>query len=286
MSRARAIVESVLLAVVLGPGLASADGAWLDGPVTTWNRPGMAIPQAPPRHSASQPQCFDSAVKPDSPTRQALVDAGWSLFKESNATGVPFEILSGQANADGMCRPTDYQVFVFESGVFAGTLSPGLMDSRTDGALVETQIQSGDVFLASYQRYTPQDPLCCPSARSTATFTVDRSGPSPVVVLQSVTTESTVAVSPTPPSAASATAPARRSDCDASARNDPGELLPGDRLLHHQPAVRQLLRRARRGSNPRLSDLPTVHPRGLRGPVLPARGPADAGRPGRTAQRA
>jgi hypothetical protein len=45
MSRARAIVGSVLLlTVVLGPGLAGADGAWLDGPVTTWNRPGMAIP--------------------------------------------------------------------------------------------------------------------------------------------------------------------------------------------------------------------------------------------------
>ena len=74
--------------------------------------------------------------------RQALVDAGWSLFNAENATGAPFEILSGQANADGMCRPTDYQLFVFESGVFAGTLSPDLMDSRTDGALVETQIQS------------------------------------------------------------------------------------------------------------------------------------------------
>ena len=208
MSRALAIVATVLLlAAVLGPGLAGADGAWLDGPVTNWNRPGMAIPQAPPRHSASQPQCFDSALKPDSPPRQALVDAGWSLFKAENATGVPFEILSGQANADGMCRPTDYQLFVFESGVFAGTLSPDLMNSRTDGALVETQIQSSDVILAAYQRYTPQDPLCCPSAQSTATFKVDRSGPSPVVVLQSVTTGPTGAASATPTSAAPTATP-------------------------------------------------------------------------------
>ena len=208
MSRARAIVASVLfLAAVLVPGLAGADGTWLDGPVTNWNRPGMAIPQAPPRNSASQPQCFDSALDPNSPPRQALVDAGWSLFKAQNATGVPFEILSGQANADGMCRPTDYQLFVFESGVFAGTLSPDLMDSRTDGALVETQIQSSDVILATYQRYTPQDALCCPSSQSTATFKVDRSGPSPVVVLQSVTTEPTSAASATPTSAASATPP-------------------------------------------------------------------------------
>ena len=81
MTRGLLVVASaLLLAAVLVPGLAGADGAWLDGPVTTWNRPGMAIPQAPPRHSASQPQCFDSAVKPDSPPRQALVDAGWFLF--------------------------------------------------------------------------------------------------------------------------------------------------------------------------------------------------------------
>ena len=68
MFRTLAIVATVLLlAAVLGPGLAGADGAWLDGPVTNWNRPGMAIPKAPPRNSASQPQCFDSALKPDSP---------------------------------------------------------------------------------------------------------------------------------------------------------------------------------------------------------------------------
>ena len=133
---------------------------------------------------------------------------GWSLFKAENATNVPFEILSGQANADGMCRPTDYQLFVFESGVFAGTLSPDLMNSRTDGALVETQIQSSDVILATYQRYTPQDPLCCPSAQSTATFKVDRSGPSPVVVLQNVTTGPAVAASATPPSTAPTATPA------------------------------------------------------------------------------
>ena len=93
MSRALVIVVSaLLLAAVVLPGLAGADGAWLDGPVTNWNRPGMAIPKAPPRNSASQPQCFDQALKPDSPPRQALVDAGWSIFKVTNATGAPFEI--------------------------------------------------------------------------------------------------------------------------------------------------------------------------------------------------
>jgi hypothetical protein len=196
------VASVLLLAAVLVPGLAGADGAWLDGPVTNWNRPGMAIPKAPPRNSASQPQCFDAALKPDSPTTQALVDAGWSIFNATRATGARFEILGAQANADGMCRPTDYQSFVFVSGVFAGTLSPDLMYSRTDGALTESSIPSSDTIRASYVRYTPQDPLCCPSAQSTATFKVDQSGSLPVVVLQSLSTVPTAAASATPPSAA------------------------------------------------------------------------------------
>jgi LppP/LprE lipoprotein len=205
MARTLVIVASaLLLATVLERGLARADGAWLDGPVTNWNQLGMAIPPAPPRHTASQPRCFDPLVVPDSPARQALVDAGWFLFNAPRATGSSIEILNGQANADGMCRPTDYQVFVFVDEVFAGTLSPGLMHSRTDGALAETGLQPGDVILASYLRYTRQDPLCCPSARSTATFKVDRSGPLPVVELQSVSTEPTGAVSAPPPSPAPA----------------------------------------------------------------------------------
>jgi len=207
MSRGLVMVASaLLLASVLDPGLATADGAWLDGPATTWNQPGMAIPQAPPRNTASQPRCFDALVVPDSLAKQALVDAGWFLFNFNapGATNSPIEILNGQANADGMCRPTDYQTFVFVDGVFTGTLSPGLMYSRIDGALTETQIQPPEVILASYLRYTRQDPLCCPSARSTATFKVDRSGPSPVIVLQSVSTEPAGAGSAPPPSPAPA----------------------------------------------------------------------------------
>src|SRR6185436_8139778 len=85
---------------------------------------------------------------------------------------------------------------------FAGTLSPNLMDSRTDGALVEVTVPSSDTIQGAYVRYTQQDPLCCPSAKSTATFKVDRSGTLPVVVLQSVSIESTDAASTPAPTAA------------------------------------------------------------------------------------
>ena len=227
MSRALVVVVStLLLAAVLVPQPAGADGAWLDGPVTNWNQPGMAIPPAPPRNSASQPQCFDSALQPDSPTRQALVDAGWVIFKATGATGSPMEILSGQANADGMCRPTDYQVFVFVSGVFAGTLSPLLMSSRTDGALVEMTVPAGDTIQATYLRYTPQDALCCPSARSTGTFKLNLSGTLPVIELQSVSTESASTASPTATATAtpSAVGPSVTIQLDDDAI-DPGESI-------------------------------------------------------------
>jgi len=225
------IVSALLLAAVLVPQPAGADGAWLDGPLTNWNQPGMAIPQAPPRNSGSQPQCFDSALMPDSPTRQALVDAGWVLFKATGATGSPMEILSGQANADGMCRPMDYQVFVFVSGVFAGTLSPNLMNSRTDGALVEATVPASDTILATYQRYTPQDPLCCPSARSTATFKLNQSGASPVIELQSVTTESASTVSPTPTATATATATPSAIGPNVTIQLDDDAIDPGESII-------------------------------------------------------
>jgi len=199
MQRSLAIVASVLLLMTLvDTRLAGADGAWLDGPVTNWNQPGMAIPQAPPRNVASQPMCFDALVVPDSPGKQAVSNAGWFLYN-TPAGSPPIEIVNGQSNADGMCRPTGYQAFVFVDGTFAGTLSPILMNSRDDGALVEASVQPGDEIQASYVRYTPQDPLCCPSARSTATFKIDRSGASPVAVLQSVSTVPTSATPSTPP---------------------------------------------------------------------------------------
>jgi hypothetical protein len=87
-----------------------------------------------------------------------------------------------------MCRPAEYQTFVFVGGTFAGTLSPSLMTSRDDGALVQTSIVSDTQIQAEYVRYTRQDALCCPSARSTAIFEIARVGDAPVVRLVSVST--------------------------------------------------------------------------------------------------
>src|SRR5215207_4666872 len=138
MTRRLAIaVGAFLFILVLVAPPVVADGAWLDGPPSQWNTPGMAIPQSPHRPPAGEQRCFDAIVIPDTAAKRALVAAGWFLFNGPPRPMPGPEILNGQSAADGMCRPAQYQTFVFVSGTFAGTLSPILMDSRVDGALVQ-----------------------------------------------------------------------------------------------------------------------------------------------------
>ena len=73
---------------------------------------------------------------PASGPARAIAAAGWMPF---NYFGQPItqdnvEIVGGVTGADGMCRPTQFNVFVFVAGRFAGTLSPALMTSREDGS--------------------------------------------------------------------------------------------------------------------------------------------------------
>jgi hypothetical protein len=56
--------------------------------------------------------------------------------------------------------------------VFAGTLSPQPMDSRTDGALGQVHFQSPTRLLAQYARYGATDALCCPSKTTVVVFDI------------------------------------------------------------------------------------------------------------------
>ena len=65
---------------------------------------------------------------------------------------------------DGMCRDFGYNGFAFVGGRFAGTIAPQPMASRFDGALFEPPtLAAGRRLTASFIRYAPTDPLCCPS---------------------------------------------------------------------------------------------------------------------------
>ena len=62
-------------------------------------------------------------------------------------------------------------------GVFAGTLSPRVMDSRTDGAVDRVFVQSASRLTAEYARYATKDALCCPSRRTSVSFDIANDPP-------------------------------------------------------------------------------------------------------------
>src|SRR5690242_3154969 len=93
MRRILLMLASVsLFTVLLVADRAAADGLWLDGPVTNWNRPGMTVPTAPPRNPAVDPRCFEGDNAPASRPEQIVADAGWTLVG-SRAAGLPLEMV-------------------------------------------------------------------------------------------------------------------------------------------------------------------------------------------------
>ena len=184
------VLLAALAAFSLTPP-AHADGGWLDRPLVNWNRPGMAIPKAPPPDPFADPRCGQFARPVETTEDIAVASAGWTLFNTYQG-GWGVKVLSGLSGYDGMCRPFAYQTFVFVDGVFAGTVSPDVMSSRTDGAAVMTSLQpDGEMITAEFVRYTDNDPLCCPSRRSSVTYRIDGGGGRPVLTPVTVTTSST-----------------------------------------------------------------------------------------------
>lgn len=165
----------------LAPAAAFADGSWLDAPLASWNRPGMELPAAPPVDAPPDPLCTALARPPETDEDHAVADAGWTLFAGYQA-GWGIVVVRGLSGYDGMCRPFGFNEFVFVDGVFAGTISPATMNSRTDGVGDVRTIGQKDSLTASFARYAPADPLCCPSSTTIVSYRIDRSGAAPVLV--------------------------------------------------------------------------------------------------------
>jgi hypothetical protein len=127
--------------------------SWLDeSKPTSWNKPGLSIPAAPRMQGNVDPRCRDLARTPELEEDKPLRDQGWDLVGAFQG-GWQIVVIRGTAGYDGMCRPRQYQDFVFVGGVFGGTLSPQPMDSRTDGALGRVFLQSSTRLTAEYDRY-------------------------------------------------------------------------------------------------------------------------------------
>jgi len=183
------MVRTVGVLLLLGLSLRAQtpEPSWLDRPLSNWNLSGQALPRAVPNGETIvevSKRCSMPALT-STPGERALANAGWLPFHMFDRRIVQrdVEIIGGLAGADGMCRPTQFNVFVFVNGQLAGTLSPSEMDSRTDGSIGGAiRLAEDETIAADFARYTGVDPLCCPSGRVTVRYRVDRTSRAPVVV--------------------------------------------------------------------------------------------------------
>src|SRR5665811_990348 len=134
----RHIAVVLALGVLLGlltVAPAGAAGSWLDGPSPAWNTVGAAIASAPTADLPTvQAQCRVQERTSANPEEQQLAAKGWLLeaYWPTMRQGSSAVVLA-LALYDGMCRPLLFNAYTFVNGVYAGTLSPVLMNSRTDG---------------------------------------------------------------------------------------------------------------------------------------------------------
>ena len=184
-----AMMKPALATIVLATAALSAQAReqnWLDRALANWNAPGRAMPRAItdgetiPEMTA---RC-KLTVPRTSPGERAVADAGWVPFHmfDRHLAQRDVEIVGGLAGVDGMCRPVEFNVFVFVGGILAGTLSPQVMHSRTDSSIGGAIRLSNDDIAAEFVRYADSDPLCCPSGRVTVRYRLDRTASPPVVV--------------------------------------------------------------------------------------------------------
>ncbi|BAC90911.1 LppP/LprE family lipoprotein [Gloeobacter violaceus] len=184
-----ALAATLALPAAIAAQIAPARASWLDQPLTNWNKPEGSVPRAPKPEGDSPTvgRCAEQVRVPASAEDRAVVGAGWKLFG-------PLQIFSGTslstaaASVDGMCRPMQYQAFVFVGGQFAGTLSPVPMNSRTDGASQSIYLTNPAFLNVSFSRYAEQDALCCPSRTSLVGYKIERRGKQSLLVPASVST--------------------------------------------------------------------------------------------------
>src|SRR5215203_6276328 len=173
------VIAAVALALTVGVRRAGADGAWIDQkPIVNWNAAAQTIPIAPPMTDPVNPQCASTGRPPETDEDRAIAAAGWTLIGTYQG-GYGVKTVTGASGYDGMCRPLGFQTFIFYHESFIGTVSPDLMNSRSDGVQQQIFISpplsstgGPPSLIVQFSRYTNADPLCCPSAISTVNYTI------------------------------------------------------------------------------------------------------------------
>jgi uncharacterized lipoprotein YbaY len=164
----------ISIAILAFAGFGSAQTSWLDRPMgRNWNNGDGNVPQAPRVFVPISERCRGQIRTPDSLADRAVTRAGWSLFGSSQSFGQT-TVVGGMASTDVQCRPTQYNYFVFVNNRFAGTISPDMMTSRSDGALIDVNLVSETNFSAEFARYRASDPASSPSQRSVVVYRINR----------------------------------------------------------------------------------------------------------------
>lgn len=168
---------SVVFALVLSLGVDGfAQNMWLDQtPLPNWNSRSRAILQTEKMPSGELTQCGKFVRQPTLTADKLLAKSGWTLVGPAQVYGKT-TVVSWAQGFDGMCRPRGFQTMVFVGNRVAGTLSPGPMDSRTDGSLVNVKMTSETTLTAEYVRYRASDALCCPYKTEAVTFVIKPDG--------------------------------------------------------------------------------------------------------------
>jgi hypothetical protein len=172
-----ALLAAIAVAIPAAAWSQPVAASWLDAPhLESWNGVGMSIRFAPQGEKNPDPRCHALARVPASKEDSEIRARGWDLVGPSSEAH-HIRVIVGTADYDGMCRPRRYQEFVFVRGIFAGTLAPQPMDSRTDGAIGRVIIESERKLQAEYARYGAADPLCCPSRTTRVVFDIETDPP-------------------------------------------------------------------------------------------------------------
>ncbi len=153
-----------------------AQSIWLDmKPLPSWNERKRAILETKKISHAELKRCAVVVRQPTLPQDFLLTKMGWTLVGAAHVFGKTTIITTAEA-LDGMCRPLKFENYVFVGNRVAGTLSPGQMDSRTDGYLTDIKIPTEKSITAEFARYLESDALCCPSKIEAVTYTIKPDG--------------------------------------------------------------------------------------------------------------
>jgi heat shock protein HslJ len=179
-------IAAFIVGFIFG-GNAFAQSDWLDmKPLPGWNERSRAILQTKKISSAELKRCAVAVRQPSLPQDFLLTKMNWTLTGAAQVYGKTTVVSTAEA-FDGMCRPLKFQTLVFVGNRVSGTLSPGQMDSRTDGSLVNVQMTGERNLTAEYVRYRDSDALCCPYKTEAVTFVIKPDGANFLLVPESKT---------------------------------------------------------------------------------------------------